>query len=89
MPRIITASEVDRLHEAVANLTARVSSLEGSVYGPPAPAQPSELFESLAEPEAASEGTRSDADEVVEAIVGRLPSDEAGPSDQDGEFLQP
>lgn len=61
MSRVVTASEVDRLHAQVAELLQRVSALEQS------PATPTELFEDL-EADATQE-TRSDADPVVELLV--------------------
>jgi hypothetical protein len=103
MPRVITASEVDRLHQQVGDLQQQVNKLEVFIdtvrdqllLPNPAqtPPQPSELFAEFRDYNEADlpvpVETRSDADEIVESIVGRLPSDEAGASDQDGDFLQP
>jgi hypothetical protein len=134
MARVITSSEIDRLHCQVAELQRQVKELIAFVYAVrdqlllpnPAqtPARPGELFElsdadivAGLEPAASSEppgtveefeplydynktdvisavradGYASEADAVLESLTGtsRLPSDEAGASEQDGDFLQP
>lgn len=97
MSRVITSSEVDRLHEQVRVLEQRVGALEefistvrGQLLLPSPP--PSELFEDLREYNQADlpdvQSTRGNADSVVESLI-ETPIDEAGPSDQDGDFLQP
>lgn len=64
MSRVVTASEVDRLHQQVAELTQRVSALEQTPNLTPA-ASPSELFEELPVQEPG---------EVIDVLASELPS---------------
>lgn len=76
MARVVTASEVDRLHQQVAELQAQFKGLQESLIGPnPAqtPARPDELFDAnqfLSDAEPVVDGTRAAADNIVDEIAG-------------------
>lgn len=69
MSRVVTASEVDRLHQQVAELQKQVVELQGVVLSQPAspPQDEVELFEDLEVVD--SQETRSNADPVVDALA--------------------
>lgn len=65
MSRIVTSSEVDRLHQQVAELQKQVAELRAQLNGDPEfSSGKDELFELTGE-----QDTRSDADIVIEALA--------------------
>lgn len=67
MSRIVTASEVDRLHQQVAELQQQVRELQQAPNL--TPSKSAELFEVSGEQE-----TRSAADPVVDVLASESPS---------------
>lgn len=79
MSRIVTSSEVDRLHCQVAELQEQVRELQAFVDAvhsqlllPSPPQAPEELFEDLQLD--ASQEPRSAADNIVDVLASELPS---------------